>query len=608
MRVWNALTDAVKREGRTLRAVTLNQWVQALGGSWCLLVSALLLTQEGKYTENAFAQDVSWTTLGLALLLGLLVLALLNRLLPRLRAEGYVFVFGVLLTCFLLAVKATTYTKFYLYYALAAVLAVVLFYAAAQGLLTLPFLRPGRIATVITLGAIFLSMAAVLGLVGALRYITYNTPNFDFGIFSHMFHHMRESFLPLTTCERDRLLSHFAVHISPIYYVLLPFYAVFPTPVTLAIGQGVVIASGVIPLYLLGRKFGLSNKLALLLAFAYTTYPALSCGTLYDLHENCFLAPLLLWMFYFCESRRPVWLAVSVALVLMVKEDAAVYVALFAVFWMLEQREVKKGVWMLGAAVLYFCTAVFLIDYFGDGTLVGRYANLQYEDGGLVSMVKTLVVNPGLFLETALSPVDGTEDSKLRYLAQLMVPLGLALFTTRRLPRYLLLLPVLLNILSCSVYQFNLSFQYSFGISAFFFYLCLLNLRDLPPMRQKPMVSYMAAAGVLLYTLTFAPQIESNLRRYEEKGATYQQLTAILETVPADASVTCSTFLLPHLAQRDVVYEDYYHKETDTDYLVLDLRPGYRGHSENSEQRFAAAGYVEVLREEELVLIMKRGE
>lgn len=48
----------------------------------------------------------------------------------------------------------------------------------------------------------------------------------------------------MTTCERDRVLSHFAVHVSPIYYLFLPFYALFPLPVTLEVLQALLLASG----------------------------------------------------------------------------------------------------------------------------------------------------------------------------------------------------------------------------------------------------------------------------------------------------------------------------------------------------------------------------
>ena len=119
-----------------------------------------------------------------------------------------------------------------------------------------------------------------------------------------MFHHMKEGFLPIVSSERDKLLSHFAVHISPIYYLLLPLYCIFPSPYTLQISQGIILAGGIIPFYLLARHKGLSNKVTVMLSIAYAFSPALICGTTYDLHENCFLVPLLLWMFYFFEKEK----------------------------------------------------------------------------------------------------------------------------------------------------------------------------------------------------------------------------------------------------------------------------------------------------------------
>ena len=85
--------------------------------------------------------------------------------------------------------------------------------------------------------------AAVIAYITCLRYKTYSAPNYDFGIFCQMFHYMKTTGLPMVTCERNELLSHFAVHISPIYYILLPFYYIFPSPLTLQIGQAVVLAS-----------------------------------------------------------------------------------------------------------------------------------------------------------------------------------------------------------------------------------------------------------------------------------------------------------------------------------------------------------------------------
>ena len=59
---------------------------------------------------------------------------------------------------------------------------------------------------------------------------------------------------------------------------------------------------GVIPVILLCRHMKLSGKATVLVSFIYSFYPALTMGCAYDLHENCFLAPLLLWLFYFFEK------------------------------------------------------------------------------------------------------------------------------------------------------------------------------------------------------------------------------------------------------------------------------------------------------------------
>ncbi|MFC3921197.1 DUF2079 domain-containing protein [Streptococcus lactarius] len=83
--------------------------------------------------------------------------------------------------------------------------------------------------------------------------------SFDIGIFSQMFERMRHDLSQITTLERDGALSHFAVHISPIYYLILPFYMLFPYVETLDIIQNVIVFSGVIPLLFILKKYNCQN-------------------------------------------------------------------------------------------------------------------------------------------------------------------------------------------------------------------------------------------------------------------------------------------------------------------------------------------------------------
>lgn len=586
---------------RELRRLTLHRWIQLGAGLWFWLAAILLVGGDGTFATATFAQEFPlWLLLG-GVLSGAVAVLALDRLLDTV-LEGWLMLSGGVALTLLLALKNGTSGAEYLYYAICLALALLIGYAVSRGTLPRPPIHTDRRLTPVVLGVLFVLMAGMISLYGAVRYLNYYAPNYDFGIFCQMFHYMKETGLPLTTCERDGLLSHFAVHISPVYYLLLPLYCLFPSPVTLAVSQGVVLASGLLPLYLIAKKRRLDRVSTWGLLLVYALYPALSCGCLYDLHENMFLTPLLLWLFCAGEYERGGLTFLAAVGVLAVKEDAAVYVVLWALYLMLSRRSLKP-VWIAGVGLAYFGVALGLLAAFGEGGMVNRYSALSGGDG-LIGVVFTLVRNPGLFLKTLLAPQNSV--SRLWYAAQLALPLGALLWNRRHWSRAVLLLPILLNLLSNWAYQMDLGFQYSFGISAFFLYTAVLNAADCPPKRRRALVGYAAAATAVLYIMLFWPRVHSTVSGWNSSAERREAFSAALEQIPDDASVTCSTYLLPHLAQRETVYEDYYHTDTDTDYLVRDLKS--YGESIELREQYAAAGYTVVYEDPGYVLIMKRGK
>ena len=113
-----------------------------------------------------------------------------------------------------------------------------------------------------------------------------------------------------------------------------------------------------------------------------------------------------------------------------------------------------------------------------------------------------------------------------------------------------------------------------------------------------------------MYLIVVIPKYSTYSKRYEEKSELYSRIDYALEEVlPEDASVTCTTFLLAHISERDVIYEVNYHKENgvykaDTEYIVLDLRPGYDDDSLKIAEFYYANGYVKYYRDEGAVLIL----
>lgn len=393
------------------------------------------------------------------------------------------------------------------------------------------------------------------------RIYSFSSPAYDFGIFSQMFYNMKESGLPMTTVERDGLLSHFAVHVSPIYYLMLPFYWLVPTPATLQVLQAVVMTSAVIPLWKIGKHHGLSGMQRMLLCAVLLLYPAYSGGASYDIHENCFLTPLILWLFYGIDRKNWGVAAIAAVLTLMVKEDAAVYVAVIALWLIVKTvlRFKKLGVQNLVAGITLLAVSLgwffFVTGYLakcGDGVMTYRYNNFMYDgSSSLITVIKSVILNP---MKAIYECVD---TEKLYFIAMTLLPLlGLPLLT-RRYERYILLIPyILINLMSDYRYQHDLFYQYTFGSCAFLVYATVINLADLKRNWQRTAaIAAAAAVSAACFAVVIVPKgIDYPLKAITHYGY-YQRIRTGLDAIPKDAAVAAATFFTVPLSQRETLYD-----------------------------------------------------
>ncbi len=596
----NGLKPAFRRERVICRVLA----------AWCLFAAFVLMTgssEETLFTSlSAFGADVSTALLLGGIVLNFALLSVVAALLPTLETDSWFLLLGATVC---VARWLTDYSKkgkneFLFLLAVLVAYTFFLVYFLRVNHLLLDKWQPGK-RTVTT-------FAVVCGLIGGgviagitcLRYATFSSPNFDFGLFCQMFHYMKVKGLPLITCERNVLLSHFVVHLSPIYYLILPFYALFPSPMTLQIAQAVLVASGVIPVLLLCRHYRLGGKATMLVCLIYSLFPALAGSCFYDLHENCFLTPILLWLFWSFEKQKTIPLYICAVLLLMVKEDAAVYLLLFALYLILSRRSRLHGAIMAVMAVLWFGIAMLILtktsahwsEYYAGlgveanpsiaGPMINRFNNL-IPDGseGLLGAVRTALVNPG-YLLTQLFTTSKNGWEKFIYVLQMILPLGFIPFCSRKPSRWLLLTPWLMNLLTMYQYQYDIGFQYHYGISAFLVYAMILNLPELRTPTRRGLLSFGAVACCCIYLVTVIPKLGSGIDRWNSGKDTYRQMDEILDTLPEDASLCVSTMLLAHVHDRDVLYEVGYNITTvtkdgvkqkglihdDADYVVLDQR------------------------------------
>ena len=545
----------------------------------------------GDFTTLAFTRQISaplfWGVLAAALLLFWACFLLLRTV----KFIRWCLLFSCLFYALLLV--STLAGDIYFNLGLAAVLLLVLKYAAKDGL-GLPVLGK-RASLGVTTGA-FLLFSVFVSVCTVVKYYSFGQGTFDFGIFCQMFEQMAKTGVPNTTVERSRLLSHFAVHFSPIFYVLLPGYLIFRSPVYLLIAQAVVVGLGVFPVRRICRTLGMSETAAAGAAVLYALFPTVANGCFYDFHENKFLSVLLLYMIAFVLEQKRIPAAVFALLVLCVKEDAFIYVLAVAVWMLLAGRDRPFAAMLIAASVLWFVFACAMIRLSGGEIMSDRFANYSTE-GGLLGAMRTCFYNIGYLIKEVFAGADTERFAELTYSGQklefvlwLCVPLLFTPFAGKRSTQLVLLIPLLVvNLMPAWMYQFNIDYQYTYGTAALILVSALLTVSDWSGEKRR-----FFFCGALMLALVFTvsavgPKAARNLSRYSPNREAYAATAQVLRQIPADASVTAYGYMMPHLAYVDDLHAcpDYYAPLEKTDYYVIDLRYDYDSHS---EKMFAAMG------------------
>lgn len=420
-----------------------------------------------------------------------------------------------------------------------------------------------------------------LSIVVVYKVKTFDGSTFDIGIFSQMFHRMSTDLTAITTLERDRVLSHFAVHISPIFYLMLPFYKFLPHVETLEVLQIWVVFSAVIPLRLLLKRLNLSKPINSLIIAWFVLIPVMTTAGGYHLHENCFLVPLIIWLFYFISSEQKWKILLVTLLLLFVKEDAFIYVVSIGLYFLFQKRfslssQTKKWIILVDfiLPVLYFALGLYLLNTYGEGGMVSRFEPYLLEgENGILSVLKNLILHPTYVFSKLLIA------RKLGYLFFVLAPLVFLPLVQRTWSSYLLSLPlIVINLLPDWPYQYDIGFQYSYGSQTLLFIMALLALEDLKEhkfIKEKTTLAMVTVGIIMSGTLLhhFTHNWSFNIGYYFEHKEKFDTMRYTLESLPEEASVVTEGGYTPALRNHQYLYDIFYHNDKKADdsidYIVI---------------------------------------
>lgn len=400
-------------------------------------------------------------------------------------------------------------------------------------------------ATRRVIGLLAASQGVLFALLGWARYATFHNETFDLAFYVRIAWGLirNEHWEPMVNAHI------YGLHLTPILAPLGLVGGVTSTPFVLIAAQAAALALAAIPLSRIGaRHFGPNG--ALLGAIAWLFYPNLAHVAGYEVHPGAMAALPLAWLAYALD-RGSVRAFVGASIgVLLCREDLALVVLMVAALYAWRHRDARKVALRVGAATLIY--ALFFVLYLHpthapvQGSLQLHFGRLG---GSLLEVAVHLLLHPVELLEHLAAP------ERVLYLPRVLAPLA---FLPLLRPRWLLpALPILaINLISEWPTTTHLDVHYLTPALPF---LVAGALESAAVAAER--VPRFAVAAVLSIAMVAAHALLGGgplSRDFPSAAFVSDRNTAaaraIVERVPGDASIQAPYALLPHFAERRLLY------------------------------------------------------
>ncbi|MEO9058591.1 MAG: DUF2079 domain-containing protein [Ktedonobacteraceae bacterium] len=418
-----------------------------------------------------------------------------------------------------------------------------------------------------------------------------------------------------TNCYSGSGISRFAIHFEPILFPISLSYLFWPSPKTLLVIQSLVVASGAFPAFWLAR-LRLRNELgAVAIAVLYLLYPAQQQATVFDFHAVTLTAAFLLFTLYFMYTRKTVWLFVFAILSMACKEEIPAVILLFGLWSIVFQQRWRSGLVLAVLAAAWLGVGYWIMHSFspvGHPLLISRYAALGNSP---LQIIRSIVFHPYGILRVYVF-----EHYHLTYLRILLSPAG---YLPLLAPwAFLLAAPSLaINLLSSEPNMHSGYFQYNAEIVPVLIFSTIEGIvvvlwivqwllqrvqqgrgeqtvqveKAQPRIRASMLVRWahvvllIGLLGYVLYDVVRADEVrgalpfsavsvgpfqgavqETTKYQWPQTNAHMALAQHFIDLIPASASVSTQSHLVPHISQRTNIYLFPY-QDDRADYIFLDV-------------------------------------
>lgn len=380
-------------------------------------------------------------------------------------------------------------------------------------------------------------------------------------------------------------------HFTPALLVWLPIYALVPSAATLVVLQITLITLAGLVLYALARHY-LQPALALLILAGYYTCNAVIGPSVSNFHDFCQI-PLFVFTLLFALEKRWWWLVWLMAgLILLVRQDAGVGLFGVGVYLATSRRYPRLGLafCVLSFSYILFATNVLMPMFSNDISqrfMIERFGQFaQGQEASTINILWSMISQPWQVLGQIFNnPLNKIFYLLTQTLSLVFIPLiAPVAWAIAGFPLLQLLLQRGESALALHIrYAMTLVPGLCFGAVLWWSHH---PHRFTPRFRRLwigcMILSVLIAAAysphkVLYFAVpdSFRPWVHVSLTRQWNHAS---HIRSLMQQIPADASVSSTTPIIPHISGRRAILRLPYlqvrndqQQVGDVDYILADL-------------------------------------
>lgn len=406
----------------------------------------------------------------------------------------------------------------------------------------------------------------------------------DLGMFNHAMYDFSHGRMNIFMLDLKEPHSYFADHFSPITMLLSPFQYLFGTYTPLIL-QAISVLLGGLGFFKYARLHGYTQLQSRL----FTVYSFILWGVInalsFDFHTNVLAAMWLIWIFYFYETKKYVLALLVSILILICKENIALWLAfVWSGYGLLNYKGIKHYiVRFLIPSILYFTYSYLVIKHImpalstGNNTQLDRY---NHWGNSTSEVISNFLNQPNLFLELFFNLNEDKTSiiwgPKAETWLLFIISGG---FLLLRKPQFIwMLVPIFAQkFLSSHLLIQGISYQYSIEFVPILLLGSIYILKTSSAKKRTFLISILILGALMGNAYNMNPNTGGkydtvnmafyNSNHYKSYIDNLIEVKETWNSIPKNAIISVNSIPAPHLAMRDKIY--HFPRIDDAEYIVL---------------------------------------